>query len=90
MNSTKDYAFYRGFVGIFHTWDTLYWNGTEWAFGPIEDNFREMLKYLKSLYDAGYIDSEFATADTNMCNEKASTGKALICPTLWAGSANSF
>ena len=90
MNSTKDYAFYRGFVGIFHTWDTLYWNGTEWAFGPIEDNFREMLKYLKGLYDAGYIDSEFATADSNMCNEKASTGKALICPTLWSGSANSW
>lgn len=90
MNSTKDYAFYRGFVGIFHTWDTLYWNGTEWAFGPIEDNFREMLKYMKSLYDAGYIDAEFATADTNMANEKASTGKALICPTLWAGSASGW
>ncbi len=85
MNSTKDYAFYRGFVGIFHTWDTLYWNGTEWSFGPIEDNFREMLKYLNGLHEAGYIDPEFATADYNMGNEKASTGKALICPTLWAG-----
>ena len=90
MNSTKDYAFYRGFVGIFHTWDTLYWNGTEWAFGPIEDNFREMLKYLNGLYEAEYIDPEFGTADGNAANEKASTGKALICPTLWSGSAQSW
>lgn len=90
MNSTKDYAFYRGFVGIFHTWDTLYWNGTEWAFGPVEDNFREMLKYLNTLYEAGYIDPEFATADTESANEKAATGTALICPTLWSGSANSW
>lgn len=90
MNSTKDYAFYRGFVGIFHTWDTLYWNGSEWAFGPIEDNFREMLKYLNGLYEAGYIDPEFATADGNAANEKAATGRALICPNLWSGSANSW
>ena len=90
MNSTKDYAFYRGFVGIFHTWDTLYWNGSEWAFGPIEDNFRSMLKYLSELYAAGYIDSEFATADTDSATQKATTGKAIVCPTLWSGSAASW
>ena len=90
MNSTSDYAFYRGFVGIFHTWDTLYWNGEQWAFGPIEDNFREMLKYLNGLYEAGYIDPEFATADSNAATEKATTGVALICPNLWSGSAASW
>ncbi len=90
FNSDSNYAFYRGFVGIFHTWDTLYWNGTEWAFGPIEDNFREMLKYLNQLYAAGYIDPEFATADGNTETEKATTGKVLICPTLWSGMAASW
>lgn len=90
FNSDANYAFYRGFVGIFHTWDTLYWNGTEWAFGPIEDNFREMLKYLNSLYAAGYIDPEFATADGNTETQKATTGSVLICPTLWAGMAASW
>lgn len=90
MNSTKDYAFYRGFVGIFHTWDTLYWNGEQWAFGPIEDNFREMLKYINGLWAAGYIDPEMATADTNAANEKATTGYAIVCPTLWSGSAASW
>ena len=73
MNSTKDYAFYRGFVGIYHTWDTLYWNGSEWAFGPVEDNFREMLAYLNTLWDAGYIDPEMGTADYNAGTTKAST-----------------
>ncbi len=86
MNSTKDYAFYRGFVGIYHTWDTLYWNGSEWAFGPVEDNFREMLAYLNTLWDAGYIDPEMGTADYNAGTTKASTGVALVCPNLWAGS----
>ena len=90
MNNTKDYAFYRGFVGIWHTWDTLYWNGSEWSFGPIENNFREMLKYLRELYAAGYIDPEFATSDFNQSTEKASTGYALVCPTLWAGSVASW
>lgn len=86
INSTKDYSLYRGFVGIFHTWDVSYYNGTEWVFGPIEDNFREMLKYLNGLYEAGYIDPEFATADTNSAQTKAVTNVGAICPTLWSGS----
>lgn len=87
-NSDKNYAFYRGFVGIFHTWDTTYWNGTKWAFGPIEDNFREMLKYINTLYKAGYIDPEFATDDGAACTEKAVNGSNVIVPTLWSGMAN--
>lgn len=87
MNCTKDYALYRGFVGIFHTWDCLYYNEGSWRFGPIEDNFREMLKYLNELYEAGYIDPEFATADSNAATTKATTGAGLTCPTLWSGYA---
>ena len=90
MNSTKDYSIYRGFVGIFHTWDVLYYNGSEWVFGPFEDNFREMLKYLNGLYEAGYIDPEFGTADTESANGKAATGVAVICPTLWSGSVTGW
>jgi len=84
-NSDKNYQFYRGFVGIFHTWDTLYWNGDTWAYGPIEDNFREMLKYLNGLYEAGYIDPEFSTDDGNAATEKSVTGNHVMVPTLWAG-----
>jgi hypothetical protein len=86
-NSDKNYAFYRGFVGIFHTWDTLYWNGNQWAYGPVEDNFRDMLRYMRSLYQAGYIDPEFATDTGDMATTKATTGKTLIYPTAWAGMA---
>lgn len=85
-NSTKDYAFYRGFVGIFHTWDTLYWNGSEWVYGPTEDSFREMLIYLNGLYKEGLIDPEFVTDTTDQVKAKAVTGKVLTVPTLWAGS----
>lgn len=90
INNTKDYSIYRGFVGIFHTWDCLYYNEGTWRFGPIEDNFREMLSYLNELYEAGYIDPEFATADTNAGQVKATTGVGAICPTLWSGSAASW
>lgn len=83
-NTGKSYAFYRGFVGIFHTWDTTYWNGDKWSFGPIEDNFRTMLGEIGKLYAAGYIDPEFATLDS--IDQKASTGQVLSIPTLWAGS----
>lgn len=76
--------FYRGFVGTFHTWDTTYWNGTEWAYGPVEDNFRTMLIELNKLYEAGYIDPEFATDAS--CDAKASNGDLLVVPTMWAGS----
>ena len=90
MNSTKDYSLVRGFVGIFHTWDCLYYDEGTWRFGPIEDNYREMLKYVNSLYEAGYIDPEFATADTNAATTKATTGVGAICPTLWAGSVSGW
>lgn len=89
-NTDKNYAFYRGFVGIFHTWDTTYWNGSEWAFGPIEDNFREMLKYLSGLYESGYIDPEFSTDTADLCNEKALNNGMLIAPTLWSGAAGTW
>lgn len=90
MNSTKNYSLVRGFVGIFHTWDVLYYNEGSWRFGPLEDNYREMLKYINSLYEAGYIDPEFATADDNAATTKATTGVGLICPTLWSGMARSW
>lgn len=83
-NTGKNYSFYRGFVGIFHTWDTTYWNGEKWSFGPIEDNFRTMLGEINKLYEAGYIDPEFATLES--IDQKASTGQILMIPTLWAGS----
>ncbi|MGI6672556.1 MAG: hypothetical protein ACOX58_13430 [Christensenellales bacterium] len=80
--------FYRGFVGTFHTWDTTYWNGKEWAYGPIEDNFRAMLIELNKLYAAGYIDPEYATDAS--CDAKASNGNLLVVPTMWAGSVASW
>ena len=85
-NCAKGYAFYRGFVGIFHTWDTLYWNGEEFSYGPIEDNFRTMLSELHDLYAAGYIDPEFQTRDD--ATAVATTGQVLCIPTLWLGYLN--
>ncbi|MCR2048993.1 hypothetical protein NSB25_17120 [Acetatifactor muris] len=88
MDGAND--FIRGFAGIFHTWESEYYNGSEWVYGPVEDNFREMLRYLNGLWDAGYIDPEYATTDWNMHLEKATTGKAVICTSLWSGSVASF
>ena len=83
MSGTKGYAFYRGMVGIFHTWDTTYWNGEEWSFGPIEDNFRALIKDLNEFWELGYIDPEYQTDDS--MDAKAENGSVLLTPTLWAG-----
>lgn len=88
MDGTYDLI--RGFAGIFHTWESEYYNGSEWVYGPTEDNFREMLRYLNELWEAGCIDPEYATTDWNMHLEKATTGKAAICASLWSGSVSSF
>ena len=87
-NGASWMAFYRGFVGTFHTWDTLYWNGEEWAFGPIEDNFREMLTELHELYELGYINPEFQTDDS--ADDEAENGRILCVPTNWAGSVQTW
>ncbi|MBR4235480.1 MAG: hypothetical protein IKR85_05390 [Clostridia bacterium] len=87
-NGASWMAFYRGFVGTFHTWDTLYWNGEEWAFGPIEDNFREMLTELHELYELGYINSEFQTDES--ADDEAENARILCVPTLWAGSVQTW
>lgn len=87
-NGASWMAFYRGFVGTFHTWDTTYWNGAEWSFGPIEDNFREMLAAINELYEAGYIDPEYQTDES--CDAKAENGDILIVPTNWAGSVQTW
>ncbi|MBQ4451453.1 MAG: extracellular solute-binding protein [Clostridia bacterium] len=87
-NGASWMAFYRGFVGTFHTWDTLYWNGEEWAFGPIEDNFREMLTELHELYELGYINPEFQTDSS--ADDEAENGRVLIVPTNWAGSVQTW
>ncbi len=91
IDRTHDaHPLYRGFVGIFHTWDTTYWNGNEWSFGPIEDNFREMLRYLNGLYEAGYIDPEFTTDKMERCNEKALNNGFIVAPCGWAGNARNW
>lgn len=84
-NNSMD--FFRGFCGIFHTWESAYYNGSEWVFGPTEDSFRDMLRYLNSLYEAGYIDVEYNTAGGDTNNTKATNGKVAIVPTLWSGMA---
>lgn len=88
MDGANDFV--RGFAGIFHTWESEYYNGNEWVYGPIEDNYRDMLRYLHELWEAGYIDPEYATTDWNMHLEKATGGKAVICTSLWSGSVASF
>ena len=86
IGNSKDYPLYRGLVGIFHTWDTLYWNGSEWKYGPTEDSFRDILIYLNGLYQEGLIDPEFATDTGDQMKAKAITDRILTLPTTWAGN----
>ncbi len=88
--STPGFTLQRAFAHIYHTNYGLYYNGEEFAYGPVEDSTREMLTYLHKLYEEELIDPEFLTDDDARATEKAVTGKTFIFPSVWAGMANHY
>lgn len=47
-------------AGSFGTRQDFHMDGEEIVYGPITDNYREFLRYMKKLYDEGLINSDFA------------------------------
>lgn len=87
--SSKNFTLQRAWANIYHTNDNLYWNGKEYVYGPFEDSYKEMLMYLNQLYKDKLIDPEFITDTDDKATQKMVTGKTLIQPSVWAGTANS-
>jgi len=49
-----------------------------WHYGPIEDNFKEMVIYFKKLVSEGLISPDFLTMPTNSWVELMSTSKSFV------------
>lgn len=77
----------RGFPSILGRigvqWDTgylMYYNNGQqkWSFGPIEDNFKEMLAFFNKMYKEGLIPPNTLTLDTKGWQDLISTDKGFI------------
>ncbi|MDW7658043.1 MAG: extracellular solute-binding protein [Bacillota bacterium] len=88
--ASKGFAIQRGFNGVFRTFNTYYYNGTEFAYGPVEDQYKEMMIFINKLYENDLLDPEFVVDDDTRIQEKAVSNRTFIFPSNWAGSVNNW
>lgn len=64
----------------FQTGQNFYYNfdRNEWAFGPIEDNYKLMVEFIRKLNDEKLIPPDWPTLDTNAWHELIGTNRAFI------------
>jgi putative aldouronate transport system substrate-binding protein len=84
--SAQYFNIHRGINGIFHTYDTYFWDGTEWQYGPAQDNYKDMMKFIQKLYTEGLLDPAFVSDDNDTLTQKIVTDQVFMLPTIWAGS----
>ena len=53
-------------------------DGGRWAYGPIQEQYRNLLQYLRDAYDDGILDPDFATLTTTQWREKQGSGKSFF------------
>lgn len=70
----------EAFMGINHTGLSIYWNGSEYKYGPIEDAYKEALMFMNKLYREKLLDPEFMTQTFDQIKEKATTGRTFMIP----------
>ncbi|WP_066190959.1 MULTISPECIES: extracellular solute-binding protein [Gracilibacillus] len=70
----------RNFAANFGTdWEYYYdEQNEEWRYGPIEDNYRELVEYLHTFYQEDLIPSDFLSTDTAQWQELMSTDTSFI------------
>ncbi|MFD2114904.1 extracellular solute-binding protein [Paenibacillus yanchengensis] len=68
-----------------HTQPDIYWNGTEFVFGPGEESFKEAFEFIAKMYNEKLLDPEFSTQTQDQLQEKATNGKVFMIPFAWLG-----
>ncbi len=69
----------------YHTSSNRYYDGTEFKYGPLSDDYKEALQYLNKLYTEGLISPDYFTYTTDMGNADLEAGKACILLSAWEG-----
>lgn len=79
-----------GLVNIHHTSTSIYWNGKEFAFAPVENAYKEAIMYAAQLYKDKLLDPEIFTQSEDQVKQKATTGKSFMIPLVWYGFVDEF
>lgn len=66
-----------------------YWNGTEYAYGPVEEAYREGLRYLNRLYTEELISPDYFTHTSEDGIAAVANGDVYMALNLWNGYCNS-
>lgn len=69
----------------YHTAQNRYYDGTEFKYGPISDDYKLALQYLNKLYTEGLISPDYFTYTTDMGMADLESGSACILPSAWEG-----
>ncbi|MCI7595568.1 MAG: extracellular solute-binding protein [Lachnospiraceae bacterium] len=69
----------------YHTAQNRYYDGTEFKYGPISDDYKQALQYLNKLYTEKLISPDYFTYTTDMGMAALESGEACILPSAWEG-----
>ncbi|REE69731.1 putative aldouronate transport system substrate-binding protein [Paenibacillus taihuensis] len=90
IGQSEQYMGYDGILNANHTSSGIYWNGTQYVYGPTEDAYKEGLMFLNKLYSEKLIDPAFWSDEIDQAKPKATSGKTFIYPQLWSGYVADF
>ncbi len=69
----------------YHTASDRFFNGKEYQFGPLMDDYKEALQYLNKIYTEGLISPDYFTHKVDNGNAALADGSACIIPSVWNG-----
>jgi putative aldouronate transport system substrate-binding protein len=71
------------FLNTYKTKDGIYWDGSNYVYGPLSDNYRTVLTVLNRLYTEKLIDPESFTDNADAQTRKAINGSNFIQLGVW-------
>lgn len=69
----------------YHTNTGRYYNGKQYVYGPLEDNYKKTLMYMSKLYKEGLISPDYITHTSEQGQATVANGEAMIIPSIWDG-----
>lgn len=69
----------------YHTSSRRFWNGSEFEYGPVSDDYKLALEYLNKIYTEGLIAPDYFTNTVEQGNASLANGSACIILSAWEG-----
>lgn len=74
-----------GIFEAYHVVDGVYYNGSEFVYGPFEDGWKEALQYLHKLYENQLIAPDYNVSVGEKSIALLANGQAFMLPQNWDG-----